>query len=189
MYYITWTHCNQSDSVISMTNAPEMTFKAVRSIFIASPYSMTLMSVSITSYYCSSPCFSARMHPAVHRYGGLKSSAGQLCLAVIMRALCWLLSPRQTVALSSPECRIAYKVRSQKSPASELFSQPPVVQFGKIARGETRMPVISLSGCYVVLSSLTGMFKGWNSQPMTLIASLLWCLSLKSCMYFQTELL
>lgn len=138
----TWTRCSQSKSkshlATSVAIVPEVTFTAIRGIFsfIASPYSMTLMSVSIASYYCSPHSYSCQ------------NAFSRASISCAWHA--WL-----SLTLTSSECRITHKVRSQKSPASELVLQPPVVQFGKIARGETRMPVIPFSSlcCFAIHQS------------------------------------
>lgn len=131
--------------------------------FIAPPYSMTLMSVSIASHYCGSHSYRCQdasscasiydMMPAVRERSPLQGNChahthSHVCLAVIARALRWLLSLRRTLTLTFTEWCITYKVRSQRP--SELFLQPPVVRLGETGRGETCLWDLS---CLVICQS------------------------------------
>lgn len=97
------------------------------------------------------------MHPAVHQYMTccseveMRPSADRTFSHAYTYAcvVSLLLSLRLTFALTFTDYCITHKVISQKPPSFELFIQPPVVHFGKIAQGESWMPMRFMLFCHL----------------------------------------
>lgn len=111
------THCSQSECGHICGHCPTYDPPSYTKGLLASPYSMTLMSVPIASHYSSSHSYSCEKAASCASIYDMKPSVEHthvgVCLAVIVRASCGLLSPRPTLTLTFTECCITYKVISQ----------------------------------------------------------------------------